>query len=268
MDNLGTFSSNQNYVNAQESGEGVSASIDGRLQVNSQSPNPLVSVSDPISAHIPTKIKDKIWNGEFIDLNMLLKSAKDLANESNIHGNLAIRGGVLSIIDNKKFSIKNIHLWTSAFMIFMDIMLEKWPTKGQELLKYMQSVRLAASRGYSGDWVNYDEQYRLKKARYPNSSWAQVDMELWLICISSQRSNFVNREQMSMDNSVQGLWQKDDNSYPLLSNSNNVTSKRTMSLRYCIVYNKGQRCTYGRSCRFQHKCQKCTGNHPASFCKQ
>ena len=31
-------------------------------------------------------------------------------------------------------------------MIFMGVMLEKWPNKGQEYLKYMFNVRLAASR--------------------------------------------------------------------------------------------------------------------------
>jgi hypothetical protein len=31
-------------------------------------------------------------------------------------------------------------------MIYMGIMLEKWPNKGQEYLKYMYNVRLATER--------------------------------------------------------------------------------------------------------------------------
>jgi hypothetical protein len=30
------------------------------------------------------KIKEKIWKGEFIDLNLFLKSAKDLVNEPSL----------------------------------------------------------------------------------------------------------------------------------------------------------------------------------------
>jgi hypothetical protein len=44
-------------------------------------------------------------------------------------------------------------------MIFMGVMLEKWPNKGQEYLKYMFNVRLAASRGSGTGWAAYDEQY-------------------------------------------------------------------------------------------------------------
>jgi hypothetical protein len=38
-------------------------------------------------------IKEQIWKGEFIDLNLLLKSAKDLVNEPSLEGELAIKGG-------------------------------------------------------------------------------------------------------------------------------------------------------------------------------
>jgi hypothetical protein len=54
-------------------------------------------------------------------------------------------GGQLTVTQ-PKIAISNIHVWTSAFMIFMGVMLEKWPNKGQEYLKYMFNVRLAASR--------------------------------------------------------------------------------------------------------------------------
>jgi hypothetical protein len=47
-------------------------------------------------------------------------------------------------------------------MIFMGDMLEKWPNKGQEYLKYMSNVRLAASRRSGTGWAAYDEQYRLR----------------------------------------------------------------------------------------------------------
>jgi hypothetical protein len=51
----------------------------------------------------------------------------------------------------------------------MGVMLEKWPNKGQEYLKYMFNARLAASRGSGTGWAAYDEQYRLRKARYPHT---------------------------------------------------------------------------------------------------
>jgi hypothetical protein len=56
--------------------------IDTRLQ-EFQSPEKILSVFEPISAHIPVKIKEKIWNGEFIEWSVLLKSNRDLVNKGN-----------------------------------------------------------------------------------------------------------------------------------------------------------------------------------------
>ena len=108
-------------------------SFEGRLQVG-QSPSNISSFFYPISSHIPVKIKDKIWKGEFIDLNLFLKSAKDLVNDPSLEGELAIKGGIFTVVNKKKHSINNIHVWTSAFMIYASVMLEKFPNNGQEYL--------------------------------------------------------------------------------------------------------------------------------------
>jgi hypothetical protein len=41
-----------------------------------QMPTFTPSITDPISAHIPFKIKKTIWAGEYIDLYVLLKSVR------------------------------------------------------------------------------------------------------------------------------------------------------------------------------------------------
>ncbi|CAG2191357.1 unnamed protein product [Mytilus edulis] len=157
------------------------------LEIVHESVTPMYtsSVFDSVGAHIPVKIKEKIWAGEYIDLNILLKSAKDLATDSQLNGDLSVKGGLLTITPQRQSTITNLHVWTSAFIIFMDIVLEKWPNKGQEFLKYMFNVRLASSRGYGSGWAIYDEQYRLRKARCPQSSWAELDMELWVMYVST-----------------------------------------------------------------------------------
>jgi hypothetical protein len=47
---------------------------------------------------------------------------------------------------------------------------------------------MAASRGYLQGWVKYDEQYRLRKTLSPSSSWDVVDMELWMLSVSTPPS--------------------------------------------------------------------------------
>jgi len=76
-------------------------SFEGCLQV-SQSLSVISSVFDPISSHIPVKIKEKIWKGEFIDLNLFLKSAKDLVDEPSLESELAIKGGFSLLLIKRK----------------------------------------------------------------------------------------------------------------------------------------------------------------------
>ncbi|CAG2225484.1 unnamed protein product [Mytilus edulis] len=129
-------------------------------------PESIPSIFDPIGAHIPLKIKEKIWRGEFIHLGLLLKSAAVLGSDSTLDGDFVLKGGALTVVNKKPDSLNNIEIWTSVFMIYMAILLEKWPMKAQEYLKYMQSIRLASSRGTNNGWAVYDDQYRLKKSAF------------------------------------------------------------------------------------------------------
>ncbi|CAC5390830.1 unnamed protein product [Mytilus coruscus] len=97
---------------------------------------------------------------------LLLKSAADLGSDSTLDGDFVLKGDALTVVNKKPDSLTNIEIWTSAFMIYMAILLEKWPMKAQEYLKYMQSIRLASSRGTNNGWAVYDDQYRLKKSAF------------------------------------------------------------------------------------------------------
>jgi hypothetical protein len=46
---------------------------------------------DSVSSHIPLKIKEKVWAGEYIDMSLMLKSGKDLVYVSQLNGELAVK---------------------------------------------------------------------------------------------------------------------------------------------------------------------------------
>jgi hypothetical protein len=64
--------------------------------------------------------------------------------------------GIFTVVNQKKNYINNIQVWPSVFIIYASVMLEKFPNNGQEYLKYMQTVKMGASRGVNGGWVQYD----------------------------------------------------------------------------------------------------------------
>ena len=75
---------------------------------------------------------------------MLLKQARELYTDAHNTGELVIKNGQLVVARQHLRAITNIHTWTTAFIVYMSIYLEKFPGKAQEMLRYMHNVRLAA----------------------------------------------------------------------------------------------------------------------------
>ena len=90
-----------------------------------ESPASQPSMLDSVSAHIPLKIKEKVWAGEYIYMSLMLKSGKDLVYDSQLNGELAVKRGQRTVLQQKHNQIKNIDTWTSDFINSMSIMLEK-----------------------------------------------------------------------------------------------------------------------------------------------
>ncbi|XP_033762663.1 uncharacterized protein LOC117344125 [Pecten maximus] len=233
-------------------------------------PVPVVSVFDAIGDHVPLKLREKIWAGEFIGLGVLLKSARDLTREMDqAGGEIVMKGGKLVVQKHlESRPIYNINVWTSAFMVFTSILLEKQPGKAQELLKYMRDIRLAANRSGSS-WVRYDEQYRIKKVRYPGSSWGVIDSELWLLYVTSQRANALAGQPRAGNDSNMSPGRTTHAGN--ISGGHEGDKKQTDNFRAhgaeCWGYNKGQ-CAFGPRCRYRHACSACGGQHPQTQCRQ
>ena len=150
------------------------------LSTNAE-PMAINSVYDKLGVHVTKQLREKIINGEYIDLGFLLeKSSTEQANmlEVNASGQLVVKQKVGKIITD-------ISSWIDAFLIFTSIYIYAHPNSSQGLLKYMHDVKLGASRSTGLGWREYDQQFRLKKARLPSTSWGQVDQELWLIYMNN-----------------------------------------------------------------------------------
>ena len=98
---------------------------------------------DDLGVHVTTQLREKIINGEYIDLGHLLdKASTEQANmlEVNASGQLVVNQKVGEIITD-------ISMWLDAFLIFTSIYISAHPNISQGLLKYMHDVKLGASTG-------------------------------------------------------------------------------------------------------------------------
>ena len=114
-------------------------------------PTQKTSIHDTVGEHAPRKIKKKIWDGTFIEMSTLLKSQREM---EETEGDLKCKNGRLWIEKRSPGVELSINDWTSAFMVYMSVYIDKYRTRAQELLKYMRDIRLAAS--ISEKWAVYD----------------------------------------------------------------------------------------------------------------
>ena len=143
-----------------------------------ESPIQLQKASDELGCNVAHNIKQKIIAGEYIDLATLLTNSQSTTIDT--HKIAFVQGDL--IIQPKQQQQKNttIELWTDAYLVFMNIYCMAHTDTFADMLKYMSVIRLGAKRSTVG-WKLYDEQFRLRRAINPASSWATIDSELWLL---------------------------------------------------------------------------------------
>lgn len=194
-------------------------------------PPAVPSVHNMLGMHVSNAIKQKIIEGQYIDLASLLPPRPGGDEKKLIVNNM---GEIISKDANPK-KVDTIEQWTDLMFIFAGIYLSGHPAKSIELLKYMQCVRMGANRGAVG-WKEYDVQYRLRKAHNPASSWGKVDSELWLMYMTP--TSTVNAPQ---------------------------TLPRATSIGKCYNFNFKGSCEKF-PCTYTHSCLRCSGQHAMIHC--
>ena len=91
------------------------------------------------------------------------------------------------------------------------------------------------------DWKAYDEQFRLRKAQDPTSSWAAIDTELWLLLM--QPVGNVQHGAAVAPRVIQNYG----------------------TVLKCYAFNYNGLCTR-HHCTYKHICLRCNGEHPVITC--
>ena len=198
---------------------------------------PVTSVCDNIGLHVSKQIKEKIVKGEYVELENLLPVSLSDSNMQYTRSRHIVMGrdGQLELQSKNVKKINDISTWLDAFIAYCSIYLTAHSNCAQSLLKHMFNVKLASSMSKGLGWKSYDQQFRMKKSQNPSMSWGNVDMELWVLCMSHSQLSF------------------------------NDTQTPVTQYGKCYDFNNKGRCTR-MSCRYLHRCIQCSGLHSAVVC--
>lgn len=161
----------------------------------------ITSVNDELGVHVPQATKQKLMNGEFVELHCLLNRYTD--NEYQNQNKITFTNGQFTVKPLGHSKINDIQTWLDAFFIFSSVYLCSHSVQAQQLLKYMSIIKPAASRCYGFGWREYDtRQFRMKKAKNTTITWNHIDQELWLLFVNgNHKQTWSNQNQNTFSKS-------------------------------------------------------------------
>ena len=123
------------------------------------------------------------------------------------------------------------------------------PERASELFQYSHIISMIASQFHWDNVYMYDKDFRLHMARHPERSWAIILQQAWSLRLKDKLNNH---------NSNNGNYGQGRN-----GKGNNNKNKEI-----CRRFNRG-RCSYGSTCRYEHKCNFCNKyGHPVIHCRK
>lgn len=209
-----------------------------------------IQFAEPISTPILNQIKratcKAIWRNKYVDMADLLPST---LNPQPTHYTLQVdnRSNFTINPTSKSKRIQNVEVWTTAFIRFMAVYLQRFPLEAQQLLKYMEIVRDLARRRPGFAFLYYDTQFRMLRESLA-LPWDRIHTEFWLMASTSIPQPQSFRAQHNT------------------TRSNNYSKPRRFLEKTCWNYNKRSQC-HNTSCNHPHLCGFCKGSHPAYQCK-
>lgn len=236
--------------------------------VNSNLTHPEIKVSDgiPLGATVSQKIKDKIWSDQYIDLSSLLSS--NVEDPYSIY----VSSKKLSIFNNARSpKTLSIEQWSTAFLVFCDIYIEKHPEEARPLLKYAHNIREMFDLYGDEPWRVYDEKFRRLKETV-KLPWGKLVDELYTKSANSSNCRSTFRPQGQQKPFHQGqhkMYQTNPNTNHSHTISGSHSFRKQSSgnkTKCCIFFNRGQQCA--KPCPYQHACFHCKGAHARFQCAE
>lgn len=123
------------------------------------------------SPPIPAKLVDKIWRGEYIDLNSLLPHRLG-APEPTL-------AEAFQRKTREEKHITTIEQWVVCFNSFLSVVTMRAPHHVRDMLAYV-SLIVKAAHDYEGTpWLSYDAHFKCLAATLQLQTWSSPDQAIW-----------------------------------------------------------------------------------------
>ncbi len=210
-------------------------------------------------ATVDRRIKNKIWVGEYVDLNSMLPK-NDLINSVYMTSQEGVSTNV-SLNQKQTKPIGSFGDWFRLFNTYAAIYLEKFPEESSQILTYMDKIYvISLERPLSYVWRTYDENFRRIRGLIPDKK-NDCPWHLTLHDVLTEAREASFNAKFPAGNGFRQSNFRGQGSSP------QITSSNQQNPAICNDFNKEKGCTRS-SCRFSHRCHRCRrANHPVYKCR-
>ena len=198
----------------------------------------------PIIEKVPVKLREKIWEFQYVDLIEFLPEADRLLDSPIVFFKTKDDDIMFDVRKHHK-RVQSPQVWLQAFTSYAAVLTTKWPSRAGELFQYLGDILNLANQHPWHQVYSYNVRFRWSVQLTPNKNWVILDHVNLAREIISPSMSMVRRVEPPSKS-----WSRS----PL---------KET-----CRKFNAG-RCNFGQKCKFLHKCNKCNKfRHGFKDCRQ
>lgn len=206
-----------------------------------------------LGCRIDKSLKLKCMRGEFVDLERLLPkkplhSGRDRTRRLTLVSATGDRPRFIEEADDNV--INSYKKWEAAFEVYASLYVRANPGRADELYDYKHLIRDGANDYIWDNVYDYDIEFREHMDEHPDRMWSEMLVKEWARRVKIHLNQRPGGNSRIGQSGVRQEW-RDPN-----------------DIAVCRRYNAG-RCTYGKACKFAHRCQVCGKHgHGASICRK
>ena len=196
-----------------------------------------------VGSHVDDTIKSKIANREYVDFSKLIPKDK-VSLEEDTRMEMVNKGGMLywiPVADRESTVISNFAKWEQVFRVFSNAYTAYHPNKAGELIQYNHIIHTASQTFLWDNVYKYNREFHIHMSKHHlKHSWAIILPQAWSMFLKDKVT---------------------PGSHKFGSTSGQSSSTRR---KLCFDLNAGN-CTFGKKCRFDHRCSFCNKFGHSSF---
>ena len=216
---------------------------------------------------LPTKLVDKVWNLEYVEMEEFLPTPRALRIAEQGSPSHSLQDSLVGALNQfqalqqqkSQRRVMDITTWVRCFTLYMAVLSVKAPEMVPSMVAHLHTVlRLQQRSSHLLAWLEYDIQFRMEMAASADRAWTCGDRWQYVACLPGQhlRSDPFEVSEVAVTPAPKGKGKRPPDEDGEKGAPRTLPKKQKKGV--CRLHNTtAGGCPYGRECIFQHRCTGC-----------